>query len=454
MRRLAGVAVAGAILAGAARAQQLEAGVSRVDITPPAGFEMWGAAGRTAFAESALDPLFARTLVLKAGGKLVALVTLDLGRTFSREQMDRVRKKVELSVKIRHVIFTASHTHTGPNILDDAYIADAGERWEPGALDQITLGIETAARNLVPVRIGVGLGASYIGHNRQDGPARSLGRNLTSVRTSPQDPIVTVIRVDRLSGEPLAILAHHAVHPVVLNHVTRFSADFPGAMSAYVEKSWNKGTISFFLQGACGDINTHNVAVGPLVEEATKTGYALGRVVERVSREIQPRQAEAASLQIAGDEMTFPARWDLDKLKGLGATPTYHQWLATGRPIGYPPEVVRAPVTTLLVNRNLAFVTMPGEPYVDLQIDLRERLPEVHTVLLGYANGYVGYLPTIRAAARDGLYYGANAWPTIAAVGAGERILDRGIIRVLEFLGKLKPREDESPEAAAHKGAK
>ncbi len=448
MKRLLWVVViASGVLAGGRGAQLLEAGASHVDITPPAGFEMWGAAGRKGFAESALDPLFARTLVLKSGDLAVALVTLDLGRTFSREQMDRVRGKVQKSVGIRHVIFAASHTHTGPNIMDDAYIAEARERWEPEALERITSGIEKAARNLVPAQIGVGLGASYIGHNRQDGLVRNLGKNLTGVRTSPQDPIVTVIRVDTVSGQPLAILAHHAVHPVVLNHVTRYSADFPGAMAALVEKSWNTGTVCFFLQGACGDINTHQVAAGPLVSEATKTGYALGRVVERVSREIRTQKPTAASLQIAEDEMTFPARWDIEKLKKLSALPTYYQWLATGRPIGYPPAVIRVPVTTLLVNRTLAFVTLPGEPYVDLQIDLRERLPEVSTVLLGYANGYLGYLPTIRAATRDGVYYGANAWPTIVEVGAPERMLDRGIIRVLEFLGKLKPREEEIHEA-------
>jgi len=453
MRLPAGIATAGAIFVAAARAQEIEAGVSRVDITPPAGFEMWGAAGRTGFAESALDPLYARTLVLRADGKTVALVTLDLGRTFSWEQMDRIRKRVLQSAKVQHVVFAASHTHTGPNILDDAYIA-AG-RWEPAALERIAGGIETAARKLVPVWIGVGLGASYIGHNRQDGPARNLGKNLTSVRTSPQDPIVTVVRIDPAGGgEPLAILAHHAVHPVVLNHVTRFSADFPGAMATYVEKTWNKGTVAFFLQGACGDINTHNVAVGAWTDEMTKTGVALGRVVERVSREIRTSAADKASVQIAEDEMSFPARWDLGKLKRLGATPTYHQWLTTGRPIGYPSEVVQAPVTTLLINRTLALVTMPGEPYVDLQIDLRDRLPEVHTVLLGYANGYIGYLPTIRAATRDGLYYGANAWPTIAAVGAGERMLDRGIIRVLEFLGKLKPQEEVNRDAGGYQGEK
>ena len=428
-----------------ASAQPLQAGVAAADITPPPGIEMWGAAGRKGFAESTLDPLQARILALKHGDISIALVTLDLGRPFSRDQIDRVRSAVRKSVGIEHVIFNASHTHTGPNILDDRYITSPDERWEPEALQKIVSGIETASRRMVPARIGVGKGASYIGHNRQDGPARTLGSNITGVRTSPQDPIVTVIRVDNANGEPIAILASYAAHPVVLNHVTRFSADFPGAMAEYVGKKWNGKPVCFFLQGACGDINTHQVAVGGMIIEAKRAGVALGRVVERVSRQIQSSDG-AASLEITEDEMTFPARWNIQKLQFLGAMPTYHQWLTTGRPLGYPSETVVAPVTTLLINHSLAFVTMPGEPYVDLQIDLRERLPEVDTVLLGYTNGYVGYLPTMRAAARDGVVYGANAWPTIVAVGAPERMLDRGIIRVLEFLGKLKPEEERFHE--------
>lgn len=429
-------------------AEPLEAGATMVDITPPPGFEMWGAAGRKGFAEATLDPLWARTLVLRQDALSVALVTLDLGRTFSRQQMDSVRRAVRQSAAIQHVIFTASHTHTGPNILDEQYIT--AERWEPEALRRIITGIENASRNLQPVQIGIGKGASYIGHNRQDGPAAPLGINVTGVRTAPQDPIVTVIRIDNVRGEPVAILAHYAAHPVVLNHVTRYSADFPGAMAEFVRQQFvpQQGSdklVVFFLQGACGDINTHEVAVGGRVIEARRTGIALGRVVERVGRQIHTAPA-SGSLQIVEDEMEFAARWDLQKLRSQGAVPTYYQWLATGRPVGYPPQTIAAPVTTLLINRALAIVTMPGEPYVDLQIDLRERLPEVETILLGYANGYLGYLPTLRAAARDGVFYGANAWPTIVAVGAPERMLDRGIIRVLELLGKLKPEEEQFSE--------
>lgn len=424
-------------------ASPLQAGAASVDMTPAPGFEMWGAAGRKGFAESTLDPLFARALVLRDSASSLALVTLDLGRTFSTQQMDRVRRAVRQSAGIAHVIFTASHTHTGPNILNDEYIT-AG-RWEPEALQRVIGVIEQAARKAVPARLGVATGASYIGHNRQDGPAGPLGINVTGVRTSPVDPIVTVTRVDDLAGRPLAILAHYAAHPVILNHVTRYSADFPGAMAEFVRREWNEQPVVFFLQGACGDINTHQVAVGPRTFEARRTGIDLGRVVARVSRQIHTEPA-TGSLQVSDDVMSFPARWDPKKLQSMGATPTYHQWLTTGRPLGYPSDTVRAHVTTLLVNKSWAIVTMPGEPYVDLQIDLRDRLPEVDAILLGYANGYVGYLPTLRAAARDGVFYGANAWPTIVAPGAPERMLDRGIIRVLEFLGKLEPQGGASDE--------
>jgi hypothetical protein len=61
----------------------MRAGVARVDITPPAGEQMWGYEDRRQPATGTLDPLYARVLVLDAGPQArLALVTLDLGRSF------------------------------------------------------------------------------------------------------------------------------------------------------------------------------------------------------------------------------------------------------------------------------------------------------------------------------------------------------------------------------------
>ncbi|MGH9935153.1 MAG: hypothetical protein ACREAM_02850, partial [Blastocatellia bacterium] len=100
---------------------------------------------------------------------------------------------------------------------------------------------------------------------------------------------------------------------------------------------------------------------------------------------------------------------------------------------------VRAGLTTLLINNDIAIATMPGEPFVDLQIALRDKSEIANTFLFGYtysAGGeWAGYIPTIRAAAEGG--YGAG-YNTRIEAGAGEAMVDRAIVNIYALLGKLK----------------
>src|SRR5262249_38286200 len=59
--------------------------VAKTDITPPPGLPMYGFLDRIKdrkLSTGTLDPLYARVLVLEVGARRLALVTLDLGRTF------------------------------------------------------------------------------------------------------------------------------------------------------------------------------------------------------------------------------------------------------------------------------------------------------------------------------------------------------------------------------------
>jgi len=96
---------------------------------------------------------------------------------------------------------------------------------------------------------------------------------------------------------------------------------------------------------------------------------------------------------------------------------------------------IAMPVTTLLIDKRIAFMTMPGEPFVDFQINWRARCPAPDAFFLGYANGYYGYFPTIHAASEGG--YGTASATTWVEVGAGERMVDRAIVRTYEMLGRL-----------------
>jgi len=73
----------------------LRAGLAKADITPPPGLPMYGYFDRiknNQLATGTLDPLEARVLVLEAGDRRVALVTLDLGRTFGAASLARLRQ--------------------------------------------------------------------------------------------------------------------------------------------------------------------------------------------------------------------------------------------------------------------------------------------------------------------------------------------------------------------------
>jgi hypothetical protein len=81
---------------------------------------------------------------------------------------------------------------------------------------------------------------------------------------------------------------------------------------------------------------------------------------------------------------------------------------------------------------------VPGEPFVNHQIALTAKSEIPYTLLLGYSSGaggeWIGYLPTIDAAVSGG--YGAG-WNTTVEVGAGEMLVDRGLVKVYELWGRL-----------------
>ena len=94
-----------------------------------------------------------------------------------------------------------------------------------------------------------------------------------------------------------------------------------------------------------------------------------------------------------------------------------------------PPRELSLPVTSVLINKSIAMVGMPGEPFVDFQTNWRSRCPVQDCFLTGYSNGYFGYLPTIKAATEGG--YGAASAATWIEPGAGEIMVDHALVRDL-----------------------
>lgn len=407
------------LTAPAAAAAELRAGVARVEITPSTLMPMYGYAKRKCGpADGTHDPLFAKVLVLDAGGTRMAIVTADVGSLVS----ENLRRDVAAKLDIPVLLLAASHTHSAPSFLPfgsapatspeaTAYLAELEHK--------IFTAIEEASRSLFPARLGIARGSLQLGYNRllvrDDGRARALFDNLDRVPYGPVDPEIVLLRVEDASGHARALLVHYAVHPVVLGPTScKYSADYPGVMQSAVERELD-GTQVMFVQGGAGDINPLFQGRSGREEDdfavMHKMGQLLAAEVLRAHRAVTLLAPVTGPIRVRSEVLTFGDRWE------------------TGR-------TVEVGITTILIGRELAIATVPGEPFHKLQSTWKAQADVPHALFYGYtwsAGGtWAGYIPDLRSAAYGG--YGADA-STRIEIGAGEKIMLRHLTSLYELLG-------------------
>ena len=416
-----------------APAPAFRAGYASRDVTPPRPTPMWGYGARhDRLSRGVRDRLQARAVVVEAGGRKAAIVGLDLGRGPTPAMMAEIRAAVAPR-KFDALLLCGSHTHHGPVIeLTDELGRGRGKFDDAVAYARdlprlLTEAILEADDRLEPVAV------------RAAGRDVALNRNRHAKRTPPTtDPRLTVIRLDRPDGSPLATLVHFAAHPVMRDaDELLFSADYPGAMRAAVEESL--GAPCVFLQGAGGDMSP-NPPAG--VEGADAFGRALGLAALEVAAEARSAEPVRPTIGAAVEEHRFATRLDLANplnrlIYGRAFFPELVENLASEFAGGMEPET-----TTVLLGDAIGLVGLPGEPFHRHATRLRERAGLPHALVLGYCNGHHLYFPTIEAAAEGG--YGADPRMSPIALGAGEALLDRALIALYRLRGSF-PGEPATP---------
>jgi hypothetical protein len=387
---------------------------------------MWGYGARhDRRSEGILDRLRAKAIVIEAGRAKLAIVGMDLGRGPTPAMMDTIRAAVAPR-GIVQVLVCGSHTHHGPVIeltdepgfgkgkFDDAV---AYARQLP---DRIIAAILEADGSRQPARIGVASRDLGLNRNRQ-----------TKRPERPTDPRLTVIRLDRAGGAPIAVLVHYTAHPVLTpGDVLKFSADYPGYIQAIVEKELAVPCV--FIQGAAGD-QSANPPDGK--RDPKSYGELMGGHALELARGVLTREPKQPSLAATTDRFQFPGRVNF---KSSITFMLYAQ--------AFFPELVRSfvrelengvnpEVATVLLNGELAIVGVPGEPFSQHAVRLRQRAYLPWVLVFGYCNGHLLYFPTIEAASEGG--YGADPRVSPIAVGAGEAMMNRALINIYRMLGKF-----------------
>ena len=395
----------------------LMAGTAQVDITPANPMPMYGYADRKCGESNGIrDPLHAKALVLDYAGSRMAIVTLDLGTIVSERLKDEVAEKLKIPV----LLLAASHTHSAPAFLPfgSAPVSDtAGAAYKAALEKNIFDAVDQASKSMFPAKLAVARGSIQLGYNRlklqPDGRARVMYRNPERIPYGPVDPEFVLLRVDDVSGRTRALLVHYAAHAVVLGQSNcKFSGDYPGVMQAYVEGEIPETQV-MFVQGGAGDINP--LFLGRTEQEPAdfatvqKMGEILGAEVLRANANVRP--VPSGPIQFRSDMLQFPHRWSKEQSISVG-------------------------ITTVMIGKEIAIATVPGEPLLELQKMWKRQAEVRHSLFYGYtySNGgtWAGYIPDLRSAARGG--YGADA-STIIAVGAGERILQQHLIQLYDMQG-------------------
>jgi neutral ceramidase len=441
---------------------QLRMGSAAVKITPPDGTPMAGYY-TTRLSEGVHDDLYSKAIVLEQGGVKAALVSLDIIST-TREMVERARKEIERTTGIpgANVMIGATHAHTGPVLTTPSSrdIAlgsgvEAVRKYNEGLPPLIAQSVKEADSRRAPVTLSAGIGREeMLSFNRRfhmkDG---TVGWNPGKLNpgilrpAGPIDPEVGVLLFDGEDRKTLAAYVNFAMH---LDTVSgrMISADYPHVLAKLLAEVKGPQLLTLFATGCCGNINHIDVShaapqggnaeafrIGTILAAETLKTAANAQAVPigplRVSREIvklplpelKPGDVERAEAAIAVISTPKPPPF----LEQVGAFKIVDVAARKGR----PQEVE---VQVIALGDDVAWVSLPGEIFVELGLAIKQASPFKHTMIAELANGSIGYIPD-RKAYVEGNYEVVSAR---AAAGSGELLVESAVrqLRALFREGK------------------
>ena len=400
----------------------LKAGVARANITPPVGAITNGGKPAVGIA----DELFAKALVLDDGRTKAALVTVDvamLGKQIVAETRRRIEEMTDIPGS--HVMFGASHTHSTPVTTREVWGVGASNTPDRSYLDQLVVkmagAVAEADTRLAEVRIGVGEGNAPFNINRwvptPDGPT---GARWAPNPDAPTDETLSILRIDRMDGTPLAAVVNFAAHASVASWGKYFSADYPGFLQEALEKFYDGKMTAMFVNGASGDLKIKwlkekedgliDFAYGG-IEDARRWGRVIAgaalSVMEQIETTGQDLKISVAARDVDLPMLPLPSVEEIEKRltrkQKAGEDTTWEEKVLPSLRDGTAPRAISGEVQLLRMGDEIAIVAVPGELFVEIGLRMKKELGFKHLFIAGYANGYVGYLPTAASCREDGV---------------------------------------------------
>jgi len=399
---------------------QLLAGTAKTNITPKSD-------------EPVHDSVYARSLVLQSGNTRLAFVSVDLA-VFTSERIVKICKE---RYGITQLMLCSSHNHSEPQPAGKRSFQQ-GNPFTAFYEDQIIRAVEEATKHLFPARISAGHSSfPQLGFNRlivrEDGHARESWfsdaqytcENPERIPFGPVDPEVGVIRIDDQQGQTRAIIMNYACHADIVCFNYAVSADYPGVACRKVEEAFGNKVNCLFIQGAGGNIESLQISSrrkGPDDPFQTdyapmeRTGEILAFQTVKLAKSLASSANDPSTIRYMEDSLHFTGRFD--------------------KKLDY-----NVHLNTIIINNDIALAVCPGELFVQLQLDWKNKmsLAGVKPFLLGYSwsgGSWPGYIADVRSAALGG--YGADQGDRLIEVGAGETMITRQLTNFYKLNGLMR----------------
>jgi hypothetical protein len=405
---------------------QLIAGIARTSLTPFWGVELtgWGYYIQRRW-QTIRDPLHATAVAVSDGQCSVMIITLDLmliDTTFT----NRTRKIIATATGMdaASILITCSHSHNAPAAGGLLGVGQCDSVYEDWASRQAATAGILAWQSRQPVRLCSGTTViDELSYNR----TRSGGKI---------DPTLTVARLERSDGSPLAVLVNFAAHPTVLTELCPFavSRDVPGQVCDRIQQALTGATV-MYLQGACGDVNFHpeystqeswhlpgqRLAVAALESLRGRHLESKNQTVSFSQRQVLLPTRRWTETEIMQDRLEAQRRLACSDFggwrEGFGRVMTNRPDDMIRRHGGSEEKAVRAMCrfhiewTDLMLKDyqqrpehletevqairigGLYLVANSSEFFAPLALDLRQRSTIESLMIACYANGRIGYLP-------------------------------------------------------------
>ncbi len=447
----------------------IKVGFARKEMTgkeplPLAGF------GNTAkrLSTSVLDGTFTTCIsVTDDSDYTVLLISNDLinnygfgGDNFTHTVRNEIENK--LGIPANHIFVTCTHTHSGPDMASSLECMDryreyvkqvmlscVKESLEDRVNAKAFYGV-TKTEKMNFVRHYICNDGSYIGDNHGVQKGKELVDHVTKA-----DPSMQIIRFER-EGKKDVLYINWRAHATItaMDKVTRkilqkhISADYPYYFTRYVEKQLD--CFAGYYQGAAGNINPKS-----RFEEETPTvepeeyGKILGDTLIAALPELKEVKTDSVSskskmiefninhvledkIDVAKDVYAFFTESDDRKKSAVyarehGFASPYHAGAVITR--SKMPKTGTIEVNAVRIGE-LGFAYAPGELFDTLSTQIKENSPFEKTIVMGYTNESLGYLPS-KQAYNYGCY---EADTTRAGEGTAERVAEN----LLEMLNELK----------------